>query len=169
MDNEKDRILKGLKEAMQAEVDGHHFYKLAAEATSDPLGKKVFQALAQDEIDHFIFLKAQYNSFLETGKADLKVKLGKPSNSSESPIFSDDFKNRLKEAHYEMSALSIGAKLELSSIQFYKSEAKATPDPDVKAFYNDLAKWEETHHRMLLKQQHELQEDYWHNSGFYPF
>jgi rubrerythrin len=77
--NEKNQILKGLRQAMQAEVDGHNFYKMAAEKTNDDQGTDVFNQLAKDEIEHFTFLKAQYESFLKDGKPDMKVKLGKPS------------------------------------------------------------------------------------------
>jgi len=102
-----ERILKGLKQAMQAEADGHNFYKMAANNTNDEEGKEVFLQLAQDEVEHFIFLKAQYDSIIETGKVDMNVKLGKPSTeANESPIFSEGFKSRLNEAHLEMSALS---------------------------------------------------------------
>lgn len=169
MSDEKERILKGLKQAIQSEVDGRNFYNMAAKNTQDEQGKAVFQSLAQDEVEHYIFLKAQYDSILKTGKVDLNIKLGKPSDTSESPIFSDDFKGKLKDAHGEMAALSVGAQLELLGIQFYRAEAEAAQDEDVKKFYNELADWEVTHHRRLLKQQQELQEDYWHDAGFAPF
>ena len=165
-----ERILKGLKQAMQAEADGHNFYKMAANNTNDEEGKEVFLQLAQDEVEHFIFLKAQYDSIIETGKVDMNVKLGKPSTeANESPIFSEGFKSRLNEAHLEMSALSIGAQLELSAVQFYQKEAEVIDDPAVKQFYTELAEWEKGHHRRLIKQQQELQDDYWDAAGFQPF
>ena len=61
-------ILDGLKKAVQAELDGHHFYKMASEKTHDPEGKEVFEALASDEMQHYEFLKAQYASLSEKGK-----------------------------------------------------------------------------------------------------
>ena len=127
--DENKRLLDGLMKAMQAEVDGHNFYKMAANSADDEKGKEVFMALAQDEVEHYVFLKAQYDSFLKSGKADTKVKLGKPSQSGDSPIFSDSFRTRIKEAHYEMTALSIGIQLEMSAIRFYRGEAEAAPDP----------------------------------------
>jgi len=166
---ENQRILDGLMKAMQAEVDGHNFYKMAANSAEDEKGKEVFRALAQDEVEHYIFLKAQYDSFLKNGKADTTVSLGKPSQSADSPIFSEGFRARLAEAHYEMTALSIGVQLEQSAIKFYNQEAAAVSNPVVKKFYIELAAWEETHHRRLLKQQQELTEDYWQKGGFYPF
>lgn len=170
MNKAKDRIIEGLKQAMQAESDGYHFYKMAANSTEDPEGKEVFESLAADELEHLRFLKTQYKSILETGKPDKNTKLEKPATlSGESPIFSEQFKSRLKKAHYEMSALSIGAQLELSSIKFYKSQAEAVGDPTIRSFYSELAEWETTHYRRLIRQQKELKEDYWFKGGFYPF
>jgi rubrerythrin len=167
--SETDMILAGLKQAMQAEVDGHNFYKMAANSTSDEQGKEVFNQLAKDEVEHYTFLKAQHESFSKDGKPNTSVRLGQPARDPDSPIFSDSFKERLKNAHYEMTALSIGVQLELSSINFYKAEAAKYSDATVKKFYADLAEWEGDHYRMLLKQQQELQEDYWSDSHFSPF
>ena len=106
---------------------------------------------------------------MKTGNVDLNVRLGKPSDKTETPIFSDDFKSRIKEAHHEMSALSIGAQLELSAIKFYNEEADAVDDHVARKFYKELAEWEMTHHRQLIRQQQELQENYWQAGGFQPF
>lgn len=167
--DEKNRILGALKEAMQAEVDGHNFYRMAADSTRDEMGKEAFKSLANDEVEHYTFLKAQYTAFENEGKPDLTIKLGKPSESSESPMFTEDFKNRIKEAHYEMTALSVGVQLELSAIKFYKDQAEKANDQTVKNFFTELADWETTHHRRLLKQQQELKEDYWQDGHFAPF
>ncbi len=167
--SEKERILEALKEAMQAEVDGHNFYRMAADKTNDEMGKEAFKGLAKDEVEHFNFLKAQYNSFEKDGVPDKSVKLGKPSESGESPMFTDSFKNRLKDAHYEMTALSVGVQLEQSAIDFYKKQSEKAENENVKEFFKELADWEATHHRRLLKQQQELKEDYWQDGNFYPF
>jgi rubrerythrin len=170
MDNKNQDVLDGLKLAIQAESDGHHFYLMAAQNTNDAKGKEVFESLAKDEIDHFNFLTAQYKAFLETGKPDPKLTLVKRIElNNNSPIFSDDFKKRLDKAHYEMSALSIGAQLELNAINFYKAQAEKTNNAVVKDFYKELADWESTHYQMLIHQQEEIQQDYWFQSKFYPF
>jgi len=169
MMGETERIIDSLKKAMQAEVDGHNFYKMAASSTSDETGKETFNSLAEDEVEHFKFLKLQYDSFIASGKPDTEARLIKPADLAESPIFSENFKDRLKDAHYEMTALAIGVQLELSSIQFYKSESEKAQDATVKKFYKELADWETEHHRRLLKQQQELTEDYWQAGNFYPF
>jgi rubrerythrin len=167
---EKKRIAAGLKEAIQAEIDGFHFYMMAARSTDDTKGREVFESLAEDEKEHVRFLSLQYDAFMEKGAADPTVTLGKRAAlQGTSPIFSDSFRGRIKDAHFEMSALSIGINLELSAVKFYKDQATQAQDETVTKFYNELADWESGHYKALLQQQESLKEDYWAGGGFSPF
>ncbi len=169
-DAARDRIADGLMKAYQAEVDGHNFYRMAAQSTSDPRGREVFELLAKEEEDHARFLQAQHAAIVTTGDVDATAKLGPQAElAGKSPIFSDDLKTRVKDAHMEMSALSIGIQLELSAIEFYKAEAAAAIHPKVTEFFERLAQWESGHYHVLLRQHDELKEDYWADGGFSPF
>lgn len=170
MSEATQRITEGLKKAIRFEGDGHNFYMMAANNTSDPKGREVFEMLAREEMKHMQFLRAQYDSYLKTGKPDTSVAL--PPHGAlkgDHPIFSEKLKDRIGDAHMEMSALSIGIQLELNSIQFYKQEAQATDNDEVERFYTELADWEQEHYDALLRQQESLKEDYWAAGGFAPF
>ena len=170
MDAEVKRMTEGIAKAIQAEADGYHFYMMAARTTSDLKGREVFETLAKEELDHQRFLQIQYKALMETGKPDESAHLGNRADlSGLSPIFSEQIQARVREAHYEMSALSIGIQLELNSIQFYRSESVVASDPIVRAFYSDLVDWEAGHYHALLRQQEALKESYWSASGFAPF
>lgn len=170
MDDATKRMAEGVQRALEAEIDGYHFYMMAAKTTTDGRGREVFERLAQDELLHARFLKSQYASLIESGKTDPNAKLGAATTyDGDHPIFSAGLQSRVKDAHYEMSALSIGAQLELSAIQFYKAEAEAANDPAVKQFFNELAAWEKGHYDALNTQHEALKEDYWSNGGFSPF
>lgn len=171
MDDTIKRVTEALKQAMQAEQEGNHFYLMAASNTQDPKGQEVFRQLAEDEVMHFNFLKGQYKAFTETGKADGSLKLPKKASPDAShPIFSDEIKKRIGNAHYEMTALSVGAQLELSAVQFYETEAKAAKgDSVVETFFKDLADWEREHLNALQGQADMLKEAYWNEGGFSPF
>jgi rubrerythrin len=163
-------LLNGLLEAMRAEHQGEHFYRLAARTTDNPKGREVLSQLALEEREHASFLKAQYQSILETGKVDGKRKLGEKNKlSGSSPIFSEDFRTRIKSAHTEMTNLSIGIQLELSAMGHYGTLAKEAEDPEVKDFFSELREWEAGHYRALLDQYDALQEEYWDANGFAPF
>jgi rubrerythrin len=164
------QMVQGVHEAMQAEVDGYHFYMMAAHSISDAQGREIFEQLAQEEMEHVRFLKTQYASLVERGAPDATATLPKPHElSGTSPIFSAAIKDRLGEAHYEMSALSIGVQLELSAIQFYSAQAEAASEPVVADFFRELAAWEKGHHDALSRQLQSLRDDYWSGGGFSPF
>jgi len=170
MDAATQSILTGLREAMQAETDGHHFYLMAARTTADPQGREVFERLAAEELDHFRFLKAQDAALRATGEPDTGVRLGPRADlGGMSPIFSAGIRTRIGEAHFEMSALSIGLQLEQSAVDFYAGLAAQASNPRVRAFFTELSDWERGHRDALLRQQQALRDDYWAAGGFAPF
>ncbi len=170
LDQTIKKVADGLLKAMQAEREGQHFYLMAAQTCQDPKGKEIFEQLAHEELEHAKFLKTQYRSVLDTGKPNTNLKLGKPVElTGPSPIFSDAIRKRLKDAHFEMTALSVGAQLELDAEKYYQERAAETGDLVIKTFYLELAEWEAGHYRALLDQQETLKEEYWSGSGFSPF
>lgn len=159
-----------LRHAIEAEENGHVFYLMAAQSTADEQGRQVFQRLAREELEHKQFLTAQYKAVLQTGLADPSIRLGSPSDlSGDSPIFSAALRARLKDAHFEMTALSIGIQLEANAVAHYREAAQAATDPAVRAFFEELAAWETGHYQALLRQQQALKEDFWAGGGFSPF
>jgi rubrerythrin len=170
MDAVMKEIVEALKAAVQAEGDGYHFYLMAAASTQDPKGKEVFEALAREEQEHARYLKTQYHAFLETGRPDPGARLGARRDlTGPSPIFSPEIRRRSAEAHFEMSALSIGMQLELSASQFYRGLAEKATDAAVRQVFVELADWETGHYEALQRQQGYLRDDYFAESGFSRF
>jgi rubrerythrin len=166
---EKEEILKGLKTAMEAELTGHEFYKNAAKSTDDPVGKETFSRMAKEEMNHFNYLRHQYASVLEKGDYDLSKELDPHSHPhAENPIFSDEIKRRIKDSHFEISALTIGMKLELEAMTFYRSCAEKAAHNEVKQFFNELSEWEKDHYRAFENQLEILKEDYFQANNFVP-
>jgi rubrerythrin len=168
----QEKLLQIVKDAIRVENDGYRFYRLVEEKTADPKGKEVFASLAKDETNHMQILKNLYQSI----KQDKELKLDELKDmkhiletTSESPIFSEAFKTRLNQSHFEMTALSIGILLEKNSIEFYKKFAEEAESQDVKQLFDYLSEWEGEHLRALVKQQQLLQEDYWTEARFSPF
>jgi hypothetical protein len=118
---------------------------------------------------HFYFLRHQYGSVLKKGKYDLSKKLIKKQiRHADSPIFSKEIRGRIKDAHFEVSALTIGMKLELDAMNFYKSCAQETNDNTAKQFYSELAEWEEDHYTAFAKALEGLKESYFEANNFVP-
>ena len=170
MEKQIEEILQGLKTAIEAELTGHEFYKNAAKNTDDPMGKETFTRMAEEEMGHFNYLRHQYKSVLEKGDYDFSKKLMKKEHKhAESPIFSNEIKNRIKDSHFEVSALTIGMKLELDAVNFYRSCAQKAQSEEAKQFYNELAEWEQDHYRAFESALNLLKEDYFQANSFVPF
>jgi rubrerythrin len=170
MDEATRQMAEGLREAMQAERTGYEFYMLAAKNTEDPEGKATFEQLAKEEREHFEFLRSHYKALLETGKLAEGVTLTDHAPlRGDSPIFSQALRDRLKGAHFEMSALAIAVQLELNGIRHYTEQASRAALPEARAFFQQLVDWENSHYEALLQQQQLLQEDYWRDNAFEPF
>jgi len=165
----KEKIIEGLKMALQTELNGIQFYKMAAEKTVDEKGKQVFNILSNDEIKHFNILQKNYSSLIKSDKWAASISLGKSSVfEGESPIFSEELKSRIKEKHFEVAALSIGALLESNSIDFYRKMKECVDNSKAKKLFSELQEWEEGHLEAITKQLDLIKEEYWAEQHFTP-
>ncbi|NMC72269.1 MAG: ferritin family protein [Myxococcales bacterium] len=168
MDEVQKALLEALRKAIEAEHEGYGFYRMASNSTQDARGREVFQRLAEEELAHAAFLKAQYRSIAETGRIDGRASLGRPQ-AVVGGIFSPALRERIGEAHFEMSALGVGIHLEQNAMEFYAAQAARASDPAVRGFFQELSEWEAGHFRALVEQQEGLREEYWSKNGFAPF
>ena len=169
MATSNEKIMAALRTAMEAEMTGHHFYNNAAATTKDLQGKETFKRLAKEELLHFNYLKKQYGSILKTGNFDFSTPLAAdPDAKISGPIFSPQLKARIKQSHFEVSALSVGMQLELNAVNFYRQCAEESDNPEVKAFFNHLVKWEQGHYDGFAQELDNLKEDYWQANNFVP-
>ena len=169
MEKVTQEMLEGLRTAMEAELTGHAFYMNAAQATPDPQGKETFARMAGEEMGHFEYLRRQYQAILAQGDYDFSEKLAGHTDASEAgPIFSDEIRGRIKESHFEISALTIGMKLELEAMQFYRDQAAKAQSVAARQFYTELAEWEQGHYRAFKAQLDSLKEEYFIANEFVP-
>jgi rubrerythrin len=169
MENKSKEDLNALKTAMETELTGYNFYRTAATSITDQSGKEALLSMANEEMEHFKYLQHQYKSILENGDYDFTRKIIKVSREKEeNPIFSKDIKSRVKECHFEVSVLSIGMKLELDAINYYRSCAEKANTQEAREIYQELASWEQTHYNAFEKELSRLKEDYWQANNFVP-
>ena len=162
-------LLTSLRQAMLAERDGVQFYSMAAKQAEDRGAVTLFEQLANEEMSHFNALQKAYQSILDTGTWDPNMAWDTPWDPGKAGhIFSDDFARRIQGRHLEMAALSIGILLEKQSFEFYTQQAEIAEDATVKAFFRELALWEEGHYKMLLKEDEAFKEEYWSENRFAP-
>ena len=163
-------LKKAFGTAMKGEIEGRELYRMVSERTDDPQAKDVFKYLAEEENKHFETLEKMYHSTLkgeEIKFPDLPRLV--EFKDVESPIFSENFKKRIGQSHFEMSALSIALRLERDAADFYKKMAKESSDNGLKDFFKNLADWEEDHYRAIYREIQFLQDEYYQNNNFSPF
>ncbi|MCX7835437.1 MAG: ferritin family protein [bacterium] len=165
----KQKLLEGLKEAMIAERTGIEFFTVAASRTSDPKGKEVFQNLAQEEAEHLAWLKKQYAHLLNDEPLEKVPPIPVTDMEGDHPIFSKELRTRLKDAHFEMTALSVGQQLEQAAIDRYRRLAEEAGPGELRDFYLQLLEWEMSHAGAFSRAAQELREEYWAQNNFSPF
>ena len=159
-----------LKKAIQGEIEGRELYKTAADKSEDEKAKEVFSFLAEEEDSHIKALQSIFKSYAENKEFKIEFPEKKINlENAESPIFSNKFKERLKGKHFEISALSIGMKLELDSYKFYSDMADEAYDVKIKEFFKYLSDWEKSHYNALNREMEDLQNDYFEQNNFAPF
>lgn len=147
-------LKKAFEMAMQGEIEGRELYRTAARQTDDKKAKEVFMNLSNDEDMHLAFLKKLYKEYDEGKEIELPdLPKIRDFDDAESPIFTREFKKFVSSRDFEMTALSIGMKLELEAAQFYKDMAKQAENEKLKEFFLYLAKWEEGHFEALRSQK----------------
>jgi rubrerythrin len=164
-----DQLLAGLKEAILTEQTGIQFYTVAAGNTTDAQGREVFQQLARDESEHLQWLRRQYGHLVAGTPWEEMRPVPHADLSGPSPIFSAGLRSRIGEAHWEMTALSVGLALEEATIIRYRKLAQAADRPEERRFFEELTKWEESHAEALSRQSDLLKESYWREARFAPF
>lgn len=163
-------IKEALKVAIKGEIEGRELYKVLAEKTDDPEAKIIFENLAKEEDSHFQALKTVSQTLVDSEEFVMpKLEKLVTFENVDSPIFSKSFKTRVKEKHFEMSALSIAMKLELDSTNFYKKMADEAPNNDLKIFFQTLSDWEKGHYDAISKQIKALEDEYFEKNNFAPF
>jgi rubrerythrin len=152
------QLLRVIKDAINVELDGYHFYNSAAARTKDSKGKAVFRSLAQDELDHRNVLLGLHKAIKD--KTDFKLgrkrHKSKVTKRSKSPIFSAEFKRKIKEDNLELSVLRIGQLLERNAMEFYSKNAKRGKHREMKSLFNFLSEWEKDHLEALVQQERYL-------------
>ena len=167
-DDVKTAMMEVVKEALLAEVKGHQLYSHAANATTDPAVKGIFDSLAKDEEAHIAILKDQITSLFAGGKLDIGVVSSMEVGAGSHAIIDDAFKRSLKKGTFEMAAIGIGCDLEKRAIAYYSEHAEKTNDPDLKQLFTWLTEWEKGHLSQLLDLEKFYKDAFWAEQGFMP-
>lgn len=138
--------LDALKKAVEFEREGMKYYSAAAEKAQNPATKGLFNMLVEEEEKH--------ERFLTTLKENLKAQDKWPSeitidlDKDFKLIFKDESARidaNVQVSTQETEALRFAFKMENRGQAMYQELSEKATNPDEKALYARLAKWEEAH------------------------
>ncbi|MFW6134704.1 MAG: ferritin family protein [Elusimicrobiota bacterium] len=145
--NEESREI--IANAIQMEKDGINFYKDAAKNVENPLAKKMFKSIIDDEKRH---LKIFKTAAKQQGMQDIGEEKAKEFNKKMQTIFSNipESVARTLDAHtQEIEAIKGAIKIEEKGIKYYSEKCMQT-----QGMAKDLCSFvvqEEKNHRRFLE------------------
>jgi len=146
-------LIDVLAQALKLESDGRVFYEKMAAAVEDAESKALFAQLAADEVDHYAYIKRQYEALQgdEGWSAIPEVDLV-DSVDAVSLVFPTGGKipDALAENPTEEDALLFGLKIENDSFSLYRNSAGQATDPEAKKLFLQLAGAEQRHFEVLM-------------------
>ena len=150
MMNEKDR-LNALEVALNNEMREREFYLKNADRTQNPLGKKMFRQIGDDELEHYERLKQLHQKWAKQEKWPETVPL-KVKDTVVKDILLDFVKKvneKTKGDSDDLEAVRIALDFEAKGAKFYAEIRDASSDPKEKQFFDLLARMENEHYLSL--------------------
>ena len=148
--NVKDR-LNALEVALNNEMREREFYLKNAERTTNSLGKKMFQQIGDDELEHYQRLKQLHEKWAKQEKWPETVPL-KVKDTVVKDILLDFLKKaseKTKGDSNDLEAVRIALDFEAKGAKFYAEIRDASSDPKEKQFLDLLARMENEHYLSL--------------------
>jgi rubrerythrin len=161
-------VLEAVKTAIITELRGLEIYKAAAERTSDPAARQMFESLADDERHHKEFLETNFRSLLDKGEWAVPATPQNLSPLDHSDIITPEFLQRVRGGDFEMGVVAAGCQLELSAVNFYKKAAEECPDEESAKVFRFLSDWEADHLESLTRLEERMKDQYFADLGFSP-
>jgi Fur family ferric uptake transcriptional regulator len=144
-----------LRVAIATERSGREFYTKAARLTRDARGRRIFERLATEEIDHFAKLEARYqelmaaNPGLESQPTFLFFK------GAANGLFAAGT-DELSKGVDDRQALLIGIRCERGSHRFFKRYGEQFEDSEGKRIFLEFADEEREHLDLLIREYRAL-------------
>ena len=165
----EDRTTEILKNAILLEKRGEAFYSKVSEQASGKAVKAFFEMMADEEVKHVAILADQFKAYQQNKKFNPGDYQDDHASSISSQVLTKELKEEISAADYEAAAIAAAMSMEQKAIRLYSDRAAEATDPDEKALYEWLAKWETQHLNFLAEVDKELTEQIWYDNSFWPF
>jgi rubrerythrin len=148
--NEKERI-SAIEVALANELREREFYLKNAQRTKNPLGKKMFQQIGDEELEHYQRLKQLHETWEKQKKWPGTLPL-EVNGTIVKDVLKDFLKhlNEKKEGDdSDLKAVRTAIEFEAKGAEFYANLRDAVSDPRERDFFDLLAKIEKEHYLSL--------------------
>ena len=164
-----DATVEILKQAILLEKRGQAFYSQVAGQASGKAVKQFFEMMAEEEVKHVKILSDQFKAYKSNSQFTPEAITDDHSDDVATKVLTGEMKKEISAADYEAAAISAAMSMEENAIKLYSKRAEEAEDPNEKALYDWLAKWEMQHLRFLSEIDKELKEAIWNDNTFWPF
>ncbi len=164
-----DQTLDILKEAILLERRGHAFYRKVASETDNSAVQCFFQIMADEETKHIGVLSDQYKAYQTNGRFAPDTYNADAGSGAAEAVLGEKMRAQIAAAEFEAAAISAAIAMEQRAVDLYEGRAKSANDPEEKALYAWLARWEREHLSFLIDMDRELTQQIWHDNQFWPF
>lgn len=165
---EENSTLEILKQAILLEKRGKAFYQNVAERTENRAARDVFEMMAAEEQKHIDTLSEQFKAYRKEKKF-IPGSHDSESSSVASKVLTDEIKEKISASGFEAAAISAAILMEERAIKLYSESMENTSDPEAKALFEWLTRWEREHLGLLLDIDKTLKEKIWFDNKFWPF
>jgi rubrerythrin len=131
--------------AIRMETDGIKFYNEAAEKTRNPVGKKMFLTIAEDEKRHLETLSQIFKGLSISCKDFSPMKNIKTVFA----LMKDEMLKRVQATMDELEAFKIAMQMEKEGLEFYTKAASEATTEKEKTLFEALIKEEQDHYNIF--------------------
>lgn len=166
---QEDTALEILKGAVLLEIRGKSFYQKVANDSESEAVRDFFEQMAGEEEKHIKALSHQYRTYQNTQKFDPDALSAEENSGASKQVLTDKIKQQISAAGFESAAIAAAMALERDAIQYYSKREEESQDPEEKALYRWLARWESQHLNMLVDVDKAVTREIWNDNQFWPF
>ncbi len=158
-----------LKQALLIEKKGKAFYRQVAGAAQHPEVKQFFETMAEEEVRHIEILSDQFRAYHENRRFASLNYDSDAEKSAVANVLTQDLVEAMQAADFEAAAVTAAVAMEKNAIKLYATRAAEATDPEEKALYEWLTRWEKSHLTFLAELESELTQKVWFDQNFWPF
>ena len=152
MAEEQETTAGALKTAIQMEIDGKEYYLKSSRTSTNELGKKLLEKLADEEEIHRKVFEDIYKQ-ISAKKGWPESKISYDGGEGLKTVFAAAIKAMAKDTKSiptELTAIETAMDMENKTYDFYKKRSSLATFAGEKEFYEEIAAQEKEHHRILL-------------------